>query len=323
VDCKWVRVAEPCIEVRELTKTFGDLVAVDRLSLQVARGSSFAFYGPAGSGKSTLIRILLGVLAPTSGSGSVLGFDIGSQAALIRSRVGYMSQKFSLYEDLSVMENMRFFAGIFGLSKARAESRTQTLLDLCNLRGHEQSVAFHLNGGMRQRLSFAVSLIHDPDLVVLDDPGPIDPVLRRCFWDIIQCLSQAGKTVVMTTRSLCEARRCESIGLLVGGRLVAVGSPAKFLSQAFQGAMFEFSPTERELALHWLRSQSVEWISPTAPALRFVAPATSQAGLEQGLREQRLITGSLNVVEPTLDEASCALQTPGRQEDCPPSSRTP
>lgn len=248
---------ELCVDVRGLSKRFGEVLAIDEVSLTIESGTSFALYGPAGSGKSTLMRMLLGIVPLSSGQGTVLGFDLATQSALIRSRVGYMSQKFSLYEDLSVVENMRFFAGVLGLSRGLAEARVETLLELCRLTGSESSVAFHLSACVRQRLAFAVSLIHDPDLIFLDEPGNMaDSSLRRCFGDQITALSQVGKTVVVTTQSLPEAERCEIVGLLDGGRLLATGTPEQLRSRLQPTSAADQPLPSLEEVFSFLQSQS-------------------------------------------------------------------
>lgn len=197
-----------CVDVKDLTKKFGDFAAVDGVSFQIPYGTIFGFLGPNGAGKSTTIRMLLGILPVSSGSGKVLGLDVRTQAQQIRSRVGYMSQKFSLYEDLTVAENLNFFAGVQGLPPTLASARREHLVKLCRLEDHLSQLAFHLPGGIRQRLAFSVALLHDPDIIFLDDPtGPVDPALRRCFWDIIVQLSRAGKTVMVTTQNMDEVER--------------------------------------------------------------------------------------------------------------------
>jgi len=237
------------VDVRNLTRKFGDFVAVDGVSFQIPAGSIFGFLGPNGAGKSTTIRMLLGILPITSGEGTVMGFDIRTEAVKIRSRVGYMSQKFSLYEDLTVAENLAFFGGIFGV-QPRVE-----LLETCRLTDHRTHLARDLPGGIRQRLAFAVSLIHDPDIVFLDEPtGAVDPAQRRYFWELIAGLAQRGKTVMVTTHYMDEVERCDQICFIHRGKRMAQGSPSELKREHLLGTMYRCEPSDRARALETLQS---------------------------------------------------------------------
>lgn len=299
------------VDVRGLTRKFGDFVAVDRVEFRIPQGSIFGFLGPNGAGKSTTIRMLLGILPITSGEGTVLDFDIRSEAQKIRSRVGYMSQKFSLYEDLTVLENLRFFGGVQGLSQARIASQQEYLLELCRLKEYASQLAFHLPGGIRQRLAFAVALLHDPDIVFLDEPtGAVDPALRRYFWDIIVRLSQAGKTIMVTTHYMDEVERCDQICFIAAGRLIAQGTPSQIKAEALPGKMYQFVPRDRLEALELLAAQP--WIRtpfPSGNRVRFLVPHDQVAALEV---LQPLARGAVEPTEASLEDVFIALQQVGQ-----------
>jgi len=219
-------VTEYSIEVSGLTKKFGDFVAVNSVSFRVGRGEIFGFLGANGAGKSTTIRMLCGLLSPTSGEAYVGGFSVVNQPERVKARIGYMSQKFSLYEDLTVMENIRFFGGIYGLSRTRLRERLPWILDMAGLRGREGSLTRELAGGWKQRLALGCALLHEPEIVFLDEPtGGVDPVSRRRFWDLIYELSSKKVTVFVTTHYLDEAEYCHRIMLMHAGEIIAGGSP--------------------------------------------------------------------------------------------------
>ena len=214
------------IVVRDLTRRFGDFVAVDRLSFTVGVGEIFGFLGSNGAGKSTTIRMLCGLLAPTSGSALVSGIDVVRDPEGVKARIGYMSQRFSLYELLTVDQNIRFFGGIYGLDRDRLARRRAFVLEMAGLRGRERTLARDLSGGWRQRLALGCAILHEPPILFLDEPtGGVDPIARRQFWTLIGSLSQDGVTVLVTTHYLDEAERCHRVALIHAGTLAAIGSP--------------------------------------------------------------------------------------------------
>ena len=217
---------EPAVEVRDLTRRFGDFVAVDQLSFRVPRGQIFGFLGANGAGKTTTIRMLCGLLLPSSGSGTVAGFDIVRENERIKTRIGYMSQRFSLYEELTVRENLQFYGGVYGLASRRITARSTELLDSVGLQRQADTQACSLPLGWKQRLSLSAALLHDPPLIFLDEPtSGVDPASRRSFWLLIYQLADRGKTVFVTTHYMDEAEYCHRVGIMKLGRLVEVENP--------------------------------------------------------------------------------------------------
>ena len=218
---------EPAIRVADLSKRFGRFVAVDRVSFDVQRGEVFGFLGPNGSGKSTTIRMLCGILSPTSGTGRVAGFDVARDPERVRQHIGYMSQKFSLYEELTVRENLDFYAGIYGLPPTAAVARRDDVLSLVGLTDGRDALAHDLPGGLRQRLALACAIIHDPPVLFLDEPtAGVDPISRREFWGLIRTMAAAGTAILVTTHYMDEAEHCGALAFIHEGRLIAKGSPA-------------------------------------------------------------------------------------------------
>ncbi len=235
--------AAPAVEARRLSRHFGAFRAVDAVSFQVPRGEVFGFLGSNGAGKTTTIRMLCGLLAPTSGSAAVAGFDVATQAAEIKRHVGYMSQRFSLYTDLTVEENLRFWGAAYGLHGARAAARRAWALDMADLEAHRRTLTRELPGGLRQRLALGTALLHEPPVVFLDEPtGGVDPAARRRFWDVIEQLSTQGTTVFVTTHSMDEAERCHRLALMHAGRLVALDTPPRLKASFGDGLVVEVRP---------------------------------------------------------------------------------
>jgi len=221
------------VEVNNLTKKFGEFTAVDRITLSVKRGEIFGFLGPNGSGKSTTIRMLCGILEPSSGTGKVEGLDVSRDSEKIKSVIGYMSQKFSLYNDLTVGENINFFAGIHEVSGERLSERKNWILEMAGLRGKEKLLTNILSGGWRQRLALGCALIHSPSVLFLDEPtAGVDPLSRRDFWRLIHETAEQGTTVFVTTHYMDEAEQCRRISLIYRGRLIAAGSPAELKNES-------------------------------------------------------------------------------------------
>lgn len=214
------------VEIENLTRHFGDFVAVNNISLRIRKGSIYGFLGPNGSGKSTTIRMLCGILEPTSGNGTVLGMDLVKEGEKIKHSLGYMSQKFSLYEDLTILENLNFYAGMYSLPNKQRKDRLREMIKMAGLEGREEELAINLSGGYRQRLALGCAILHNPPLLFLDEPtGGVDPKARRMFWDIIYDLAKAGTTIMVTTHFMDEAEHCDEIGFIFEGNLIASDTP--------------------------------------------------------------------------------------------------
>jgi ABC-2 type transport system ATP-binding protein len=230
---------EPVIVLDKLAKSFGDTVAVDGISMSIPAGEIFGFLGANGAGKTTTIRMLCGLTKPTSGRGTIAGHDVWKERYQIRSKFGYVAQKFSLYPDLTVLENLRFFGTAYRASGGQLDSRVETLLEQLDLRSKRTALAGSLSGGMRQMLALACALVHQPPLLFLDEPtSGLDPVHRQQIWDLLYALSSEGTTIFVTTHYMDEAERCTEVGFLHQGRLLARESPRK-LKERFKGRLLE------------------------------------------------------------------------------------
>lgn len=230
---------EPVIRTDKLTKRFGQFIACNELSFAVEKGEIFGFLGANGAGKTTAMRMLCGLLAPSSGKASVAGFDVYTQTEKIKKSIGYMSQKFSLYDDLSVAENIRFYGGIYGMSRPAIRAKTTELLDELGLQQEAKTLVRELPLGWKQKLAFSVSIVHEPEIVFLDEPtGGVDPVTRRQFWDLIYAAADKGVTVFVTTHYMDEAEYCNRVSIMVDGVIAALDSPAN-LKQQYAGTSME------------------------------------------------------------------------------------
>lgn len=218
----------PAVSLKNLVKRFGDFTAVDNVTLDVPRGEIFGFLGPNGAGKSTTIRILCGLLLPTSGSATVGGFDVMTDAERVKKNIGYMSQKFSLYDDLTVGENIEFFAGVYGVPRDKFSVRRDFVLKMADLEDKRDTKTTLLSGGWKQRLALGCAILHEPPILFLDEPtSGVDPIARRSFWELIYQLSAAGHTIFVTTHYMDEAEYCHRVALMYGGRTIALGSPGE------------------------------------------------------------------------------------------------
>jgi ABC-2 type transport system ATP-binding protein len=216
------------VEIRNLVKRFGDFIAVDNVNLTVAKGEIFGFLGPNGAGKSTTIRMLCGLLEPTSGEATVGGRDVKTQSEAIKEHIGYMSQKFSLYDDLTVEENIDFFAGIYGVPDAKLAARKSYVLKMAAIEDRRTTMTRLLPGGLKQRLALGCAILHEPPILFLDEPtSGVDPIARRNFWDLIYQLSAAGQTIFVSTHYMDEAEYCHRIALMYRGKVIALGTPAE------------------------------------------------------------------------------------------------
>ncbi len=238
------------VEIRGLVKRFGDFAAVDNVSMQVARGEIFGFLGPNGAGKSTTIRILCGLLEPTSGEATVAGFDVNTQPEQIKKNIGYMSQKFSLYDDLTVEENIELFSGIYGVPRARRAERKEFALRMAGLMERRTTMTNLLAGGWKQRLALGCAILHEPPVLFLDEPtSGVDPIARREFWDLIYQLSAAGHTVFVSTHYMDEAEYCHRVALMYRGKVIALGSPAQLKASLREHHIFDLESSDMLAAM--------------------------------------------------------------------------
>jgi len=262
--------ADVVIEAQHLARHFGDLVAVRDVSLSVHRGEIFGVLGPNGAGKSTTIRMLCGILDPTSGVARVVGFDVRKQPDEVKRRIGYMTQRFSLYEDLTVRENMEFYAGIYGVPRRGRRARIEATLEQAGLARRRRQLAATLSGGWKQRLALACSTIHEPPLLFLDEPtAGVDPVSRREFWDQIHRISSEGTTVLVTTHYMDEAERCHRLGFIFKGEVLDVGSPSEIVARrALRIAELHVSAESRRAAELLRERSEVDEVAPFGAVLR-------------------------------------------------------
>ena len=246
----------PAVKIDNLSKRFGDFVAVDRVSIEVHRGEIFGFLGPNGAGKSTTIRILCGLLAPSSGRATVGGYDVATHPEEVRQNIGYMSQKFSLYDDLSVEENINFFGGVYGVMGERLAARRDYVLKMAGLEDRRTSMTHLLSGGWKQRLALSCAILHEPPILFLDEPtSGVDPIARVSFWDLIYQLSAAGHTVFVTTHYMDEAEYCHRLALMGGGRVIALGSPAELKESLGTGHLLNLESSDLLGSMQALRGR--------------------------------------------------------------------
>jgi ABC-2 type transport system ATP-binding protein len=297
----------PVIYVENLTRRFGDFVAVDRVSFEVNPGEIVGYLGPNGSGKTTTIRMLLGLLEPSEGEASVLGFDAFRQSEEVRARAGYMSQKFALYDDLTVWENLVFYAGVYGIHE---NGQVEATLDLVGLRDQRSSMARALSAGWRQRLALGIALVHRPKLLFLDEPtSGVDPAARRVFWDLIYELAAGGVTVFVTTHYMDEAEYCGRVGIMRDGRLLALDTPAALKQQVIRGDVWELhaEPLQEALAA-CERHGDVLRAGLAGDHLRVLTrPGTKEKQLRAGLMAPGLQVRAISPGEPTLEDVFLSL----------------
>src|SRR6187431_214532 len=294
------------ITVTHLTRRFGEFVAVDDLTFEVQQGAIFGFLGSNGAGKSTTIRMLCGLLEPTSGTATVGGVDVTRDPEGVKRRIGYMSQRFSLYELLTVDQNIAFFGGIYGLDKARQAERRRFVIEMAGLEGRESTLARDLAGGWRQRLALGCAILHEPAILFLDEPtGGVDPLSRRQFWRLIDTLAQAGVTVLVTTHYLDEAERCHRVALIHAGRLAAIGTPGE-VKQVFAGRPILEVRADRPVdAMRLLDADPrVEKTSLFGTAVHAVlrAATTAPEAITARLQSAGVRVDSLAAVTPSLED---------------------
>jgi ABC-2 type transport system ATP-binding protein len=304
------RLNNYAVEAHELTKQFDHFTAVDHISFTIPRRQIFGFLGPNGAGKTTTIRMLLGLIKPTSGTATVLGFDIMRQAEEIRKRVGYMSQKFSLYNDLTVEENLNFYGGTYGVRGERLRQRKRYILKMAGLEGRERELTKNLAGGWKQRLALGTAIIHEPEMLFLDEPtAGVDPISRRAFWSLLYELAEGGTTIMVTTHYMDEAEHCQSLAFIQGGRLVAMGSPQEIKSQEMHGQVLEVDCDQPEVAIPILRQLGqFEEVTLYGALIHVVTtdPGEHQPLIERALRDKDVHVIAIDRIAPSLEDVFIA-----------------
>jgi ABC-2 type transport system ATP-binding protein len=300
-------MSEVVIKVENLTRRFGDFVAVDHINFDVHQGEVVGYLGPNGSGKTTTIRMLLGLLEPSAGKATVLGFDAFKQSEAVRTRAGYMSQKFAIYDDLTVMENLTFYGGVYGITD---KARIKRTLELVGLIGHDATLTRSLSAGWRQRLALGIALVHEPKLLFLDEPtSGVDPTARRAFWDLIYELAESGVTILVTTHYMDEAEYCERVGIMRDGKLLAMDTPVKLKETIIRGDVWEIFAEPLQDGLTILPDvKGVLRVGLAGDHLRTI----TEKGMEKDILLNALQEKSVNVKdivagEPTLEDVFISL----------------
>lgn len=300
------RANDHAVQVVELTKKFGDFTAVDGVSFTIGRGAIFGFLGPNGAGKTTTIRMLLGLLKPTSGKATVLGFDIVKQTTEVKKRIGYMSQRFSLYDDLTVDENLNFFGRTYGVGRRRLRTRKEFVLKMAGLEGREHELTKNLSGGWKQRLALGTAIVHEPEMLFLDEPtAGVDPISRRAFWDLIYELAETGTTIMVTTHYMDEAELCQRLAFIQHGRIVADGSPAGIKDREMRGQVLEIDCDNPALAIPSLREMDAfEEVALYGALIHAVAPDVGALcpQIEEQLGQAGVVVRTMDVIAPSLED---------------------
>jgi ABC-2 type transport system ATP-binding protein len=299
------------VEVENLTKTFGDFTAVDGVRFNIRTGEIFGFLGPNGAGKTTTIRMLLGLLRPTSGRASVLGFDIVDEAEKIRQHIGYMSQRFSLYEDLTVSENLVFYGRTYGVRGERLRQRKQFAITMAGLEGREGELTRNLSGGWKQRLALGAAILHEPDMLFLDEPtAGVDPISRREFWELLYDLADEGTTIFVTTHYMDEAEHCQDLAFIHRGKMIAHGAPEEIKIDKMEGQVLEIDCDQPDVAIGALRtmSQFFEEVALYGAQIHVVADEIEKhkADIAQTLKEAGVRVRSMDLIPPSLEDVFIA-----------------
>lgn len=299
-------MTEPVISVQNLTRKFGDFTAVDHINFEIHKGEIVGYLGPNGSGKTTTIRMLLGLLKPTNGSANVLGYDVFKQSEDVRARVGYMSQKFAIYDDLTTLENLTFYGGVYGITDKDRITRT---LELVGLKGHESTLTRDLSTGWRQRLSLGIALVHEPKLLFLDEPtSGVDPTARRAFWDLIYELAENGVTILVTTHYMDEAEYCERVGVMREGKLLAMDTPTNLKRTVIKGNVWEVFAHPLEQGLEVLHEMDgVERVGLAGDHVRVISQKVGKEALQSLLSRNKIRVEKIERGEPTLEDVFLAL----------------
>ena len=301
------------VVIENLVKRFGDFVAVDRINLEVRKGEVFGFLGPNGAGKSTTIRMLCGLLTPTSGRASVAGYDVGRDPESVRQNIGYLSQKFSLYNDLKVVENIRLFAGLYSVPASLLKERIAWALEMANLKGQENLITATLPGGWKQRLALGCAVLHQPPVIFLDEPtSGVDPISRRQFWDLIHHMAEEGVTVFVTTHYMEEAEYCNRLALIFRGAIVALGTPSELKQKSMNGELLLVECEPLGEAVEILQSApDVLDAAVFGSALHLVVRNAIEAipQVKKYLLDHSITVSLIDKIDPSLEDVFVSLTT--------------
>jgi ABC-2 type transport system ATP-binding protein len=301
----------PALEIRDLVKTFGDFTAVDHVSFQVHKGEIFGFLGPNGAGKSTVIRMLCGLLTPTSGWGAVAGFDVATQPEQIRKNIGYMSQKFSLYDDLAVEENIDFFSRIYSVPKHLRAERKEYVLRMAGLTDRRTTLTRLLAGGWKQRLALGCAIVHAPRILFLDEPtSGVDPIARRSFWDLIYQLAEAGQTILVTTHYMDEAEYCHRLALIYRGKLIALGVPEALKRDLHSHQLLNLETADLLSTMRIVEAQpGVLDVAVFGAGLHITVTdlASATPRIRQALEQQHVHIRRLEAIQPSMEDVFVGL----------------
>jgi ABC-2 type transport system ATP-binding protein len=298
------------VEVENLTKRFGDFTAVNSVTFNIRQGEIFGFLGPNGAGKTTTIRMLLGLLRPTDGTATVLGYDVARQPEEIRKRIGYMSQRFSLYDDLTVGENLDFYGRTYGVTGAQLRQRKAFVIEMAGLRGRERELTRNLAGGWKQRLALGAAILHEPEMLFLDEPtAGVDPISRRQFWDLLYDLADEGKTILVTTHYMDEAEHCQDLAFIHQGRIVARGAPEAIKITEMEGQVLEIDGAPPDKAMKVLQGLGVfDEVSLYGALIHAVAEDVEHhlPGVREALKEAGVDLRSMDIIAPSLEDVFIA-----------------
>jgi ABC-2 type transport system ATP-binding protein len=306
VDDRQGKAGEYAIEATNLTKRFGDFTAVDQVSFRVKPGEVYGWLGPNGAGKTTTIRMLLGLLTITEGEAQVLGYDPGIQAKAMQAHVGYMSQLFTLYQDLTAAENIRFYGQVYGLGRRALRRRMTEIIEMAGLQGRESVLTANLSGGWRQRLALGCAIVHKPEVLFLDEPtAGVDPISRRQFWEMIYGMAKSGVTVLVTTHYMDEAELCQRVGFISEGRLIALDTPDQLKQTQMRGQVLEIDCDQPALAVPALRGMGVfeevalygALIHAVAPDVEMLKPQIRDLLEREGVRVR-----TMDAIAPSLED---------------------
>jgi ABC-2 type transport system ATP-binding protein len=305
------------VVIKDLVKRFGEFVAVDHISLETRTGEIFGFLGPNGAGKSTTIRMLCGLLRPTSGTAIVAGYDVAKQPEKVRQNIGYMSQKFSLYDDLKVIENLRLFAGLYSVPENVVKERIEWALEMANLKGQESLITGTLPGGWKQRLALGCAVLHRPKIIFLDEPtSGVDPISRRQFWELIHSMSNDGVTVFVTTHYMEEAEYCNRLSMIYRGKMVALGTPTELKQKYMKGELLLLEAEPLGPAVEALQfAPGVLDAAVFGNALHLVVGEADKVvpSIQEYLRNKNVDVKRIEKIRPTLEDVFVSLTTESAQ----------